>query len=50
MGVKYVYGNLSTIKDVDAIIHQVNCLCTKVHCLSQKIAEKFPWVDIYSIH
>ena len=34
-------------KDVDVIIHQVNCLCIKAHGLSQKIAEKFPWGDIY---
>lgn len=48
MGVKFLYGNLLEIKDVDAIIHQVNCLCTKAHGLSQQIAEKFPWGDIYS--
>lgn len=48
MGVKFLYGNLLEIKTVDAIIHQVNCLCIKAHGLSQQIAEKFPWGDIYS--
>ena len=43
MGVKFIYGDLLKIRDVDAIVHQVNCLCVKAQGLSKQIAEKFPW-------
>ena len=33
---------------MDAIIHQVNCLCVKPHGLSKHIADKYPWANIYS--
>ena len=48
MGVKIVDGDLLKAKDVDVIVHQVNCLCIKAHGLSKQIAERFPWGDIYS--
>lgn len=48
MGIKLVFGNLLKTKDVDAIVHQVNCLCIRAHGLSEQIAEHFPWADIYS--
>lgn len=48
MSVKFVFGDLLRVKDVDAIVHQVNCLCVKPHGLSRQIAEKYPWGDIYS--
>ena len=48
MSVKFVYGDLLKTKDVNCIVHQVNCLCIKAHGLSQQIADKFPWADIYS--
>lgn len=48
MSVKFVFGNLLSIRDVDIIVHQVNCLCVKAHGLSQKIALKYPWADIYA--
>lgn len=48
MGVKFEYGNLLEMKHVDAIIHQVNCLCTEAHGLSRQISIKFPWGDIYA--
>ena len=48
MGIHFVFGDLLKLRDVDAIIHQVNCLCVKAHGLSKQIAEKYPWGDIYS--
>lgn len=48
MSVRFRYGDLLTIDDVDLICHQVNCLTTKAHGLSQEIARKMPWADIYS--
>ena len=48
MSVSYHYGCILQIKDVDAIVHQCNCLTVKSHGLSQKISECFPWGDIYS--
>lgn len=48
MGVKFVYGDLLKTKDVDVVIHQVNCFCIRSHGLSRQIAEKYPWADIYS--
>lgn len=45
---KLAYGNLLKTKDVDVIVHQVNCLCIRAHGLSEQIAENFPWADIYS--
>ena len=47
MYVSYRYGCILQIKDVDAIVHQCNCLTVKSHGLSQKISECFPWGDIY---
>lgn len=43
-----MYGDLLKILDVDAIVHQVNCLCVRAHGLSKQIVEKFPWSNIYS--
>ena len=48
MSVSYHYGCILQIKDVDAIVHQCNCLTVKSHGLSQKISKCFPWGDIYS--
>ena len=48
MGVKLVYGNLLKTKDVDVIVHHVNCLSIRAHGLSEQIAEHFPWADKYS--
>jgi O-acetyl-ADP-ribose deacetylase (regulator of RNase III) len=48
MRIHFVFGDLLKLRDVDAIIHQVNCLCVKAHGLSKQIAEKYPWGDIYS--
>ncbi|CAC5383160.1 unnamed protein product [Mytilus coruscus] len=48
MGVKFVFGDLLKLRDVDAIIHQVNCLCVKAHGLPKQIVDSFPWADIYS--
>ncbi|CAC5368625.1 unnamed protein product [Mytilus coruscus] len=48
MSLKFVFGDLLTIGDVDIIVHQVNCLCVKAHGLSKTIAIKYPWADIYS--
>ena len=49
MSYRYVYGDLLSIMDVDAICHQVNCLTVKPHGLSMKLAEKYPWADIYKL-
>ena len=43
MYVCYHYRCILQIKDVDAIVHQCNCLTVKSHGLSQKISECFPW-------
>jgi O-acetyl-ADP-ribose deacetylase (regulator of RNase III) len=48
MRINFVFGDLLKLRDVDVIIHQVNCLCVKAHGLSKQIAEKSPWGDIYS--
>lgn len=48
MGLKFFFGDLLSLRDVDAIVHQVNCLCIKSHGLSKQLAEKYPWGDIYS--
>ena len=47
MSYLYVYGDLLSRKDVDAIFHQVNCLTVEAHGLSLKLAEKYPWANIY---
>lgn len=47
MSYRYVYGDLLSRIDVDAICHQVNCLTIKPHGLSLKLAEKYPGADIY---
>ena len=47
MSVIQVYGDLLKFKNVDAICHQVNGVCTKPHGLSSDIGEEFPWRDIY---
>ena len=46
--VTYHRGDITTIKNVDAICHQVNCLTIKAHGLSSNIALAYPWADIYS--
>ncbi|KAK3107265.1 hypothetical protein FSP39_010737 [Pinctada imbricata] len=48
MTYRQVCGDLLHMTDVDAICHQVNCLTVKSHGLSRRIAEQFPWADIYS--
>ena len=48
MGMKLASGNLLKTKDVDVIVHQVNCLCIRTHGLSEQKAENFTWPDIYS--
>ncbi|CAC5368677.1 unnamed protein product [Mytilus coruscus] len=48
MSVKFVFDDLLTIRDVDVIILQVNCLCTNAQGLSKAIATKYPWANIYS--
>ena len=47
MSYRYVYGDLLSRTDVDAICHQVNCLTVKAHGLSLKLAKKYPWANIY---
>jgi hypothetical protein len=49
MSYRYVYGDILSTKDVDAIAHEVNCLTIKPHGLSLKVAEKYPWADIANI-
>ena len=60
MWVKFISGDILNMNNVDAIIHQVNCLCITPyglseqlshHCswsLSTQIAKTMPWGDIYS--
>ena len=48
MSVTFKRGDLLKFKDVDAIAHVVNCLCTRPHGLSAEIARLFPWGDVYS--
>ena len=47
MSVSFINGDLLNTEGVDAVVHVVNCLCTRPHGLSLKIAEKYPWGDIY---
>jgi O-acetyl-ADP-ribose deacetylase (regulator of RNase III) len=46
-GVTFLKGDVVEIKNVDAIVHQCNCLTVKSHGLSKQIARKFPWADVY---
>ncbi|XP_045180875.2 uncharacterized protein LOC123540143 [Mercenaria mercenaria] len=46
--VSYQHGDITSIRGVDAICHQVNCLTVKAHGLSSQIAKKYPWADIYA--
>ena len=48
MSYRFVYGDLLSIRDVDAICHQVNCLTIIPHGLSLELALTYPWTDIYS--
>jgi hypothetical protein len=48
-GVIFLKGNLVEKKNVDAIVHQCNCLTVKSHGLSKQIARKFPWADVEKI-
>ena len=48
MSYRFVYGDLLSIRDVDAICHQVNCLTIIPHGLSLELALTYPWADIYS--
>ena len=47
MSVRFRYGNLLTINDVDVICHQVNCLTVRPHGLSLTLSQTYPWGDIY---
>jgi O-acetyl-ADP-ribose deacetylase (regulator of RNase III) len=42
MGIHLVFGDLLKLRDVDAIIHQVNCVCVKhqVHNLSDMVIQQ----------
>ena len=43
----FCFLDLLKLREVDVIIHQVNCLCVKPHGLSKQI-KKYPWGDIDS--
>ena len=47
MSVTFRKGDLLSTEGVDAVVHVVNCLCTRPHGLSMQIAEKYPWGDVY---
>ena len=47
-GVSFVDGDITDIRNVHAIVHQVNCLTVKSHGLSAIIGKKYPWADVYS--
>lgn len=47
MSVVFREGDLLTVTDVDVICHQCNCLTVKSHGLSQAIAQRFAWADVY---
>ena len=47
MSVRFQYGNVLSISNVQLICHQVNCLTVKAHGLSAQIARSFPWADVY---
>lgn len=40
-GVTYVVSDITKLKEVDAICHQVNCLTVKPHGLSEVTAKNF---------
>ena len=47
MSIRFQYGDLLDIVDVDLICHQVNCLTVKSHGLSAQIAKQYPWANVY---
>ena len=47
MSLRFRYGNVLDIVDAELICHQVNCLTVKSHGLSNQVALKYPWADIY---
>ena len=47
MSYRLKYGDILNMSDVDCICHQVNCLTVEAHGLSLRIAEKYPFADIY---
>ena len=46
MSVTYVHGDLLLMKM--PIVQQCNCLTVKPHGLSQSIAERYPWANLYA--
>jgi hypothetical protein len=46
MSVTYVHGDLLFMKI--PIVQQCNCLTVKTHGLSQSIAERYPWANLYA--
>ena len=42
-----VTGNLLE-NDCDMIVQQLNCLCVRPHGLSEDIAKKYPYADVYN--
>ena len=47
MTLHIAHGDILTTYNIDGFCHQVNCLTVKSHGLSAKVAEKYPWADIY---
>ena len=48
VGLIFIDGDITRIKRVDTICHQVNCLTVKAHGLSSVITKTYPWANIYS--
>ncbi|XP_062602392.1 uncharacterized protein LOC134264107 [Saccostrea cucullata] len=47
MSLQEIQGDLLHC-EVEAIVHQCNCLTVKAHGLSQSLAEKFPQANLYA--
>ena len=47
-GVSFVDDDITDIRNVHVIVHQVNCLTVKSHGISAIIAKKYPWTDVNS--
>ena len=48
MSVTDLRGDVLSLPWVDAIVQQCNCLTVKPHGLSQRIADRFPWANLYA--
>jgi O-acetyl-ADP-ribose deacetylase (regulator of RNase III) len=44
----YLTGDLLDLPNIDCIVQQCNCVTVRAKGLAQKIAEKYPYADVYT--